>query len=315
MVNYLLAIGNVYVETNYLGLDTAGKDILEEGREYKSSSYEIRLGGSVVNFITQAKKLGSFVGLIGKIGIDEPGEKLLSMLNEEGVATDLIIADPGVKTSVDTGVIFEHSGENIQLISGNANQSFSIKDINFDSSIFTATKAIYFGGFFKQTLLLPSYIEIFQNIQKMGIQLFLDSGRVPVDVTKQSIEILRTILPLTSGYFPNEDEAKDITHKSNINEAIKTISSWGVKLLVVKKGADGCTIAFDNKVDHISGYKVKAISTVGAGDAFNAGFVTSLLNGKSIKDAGIFANATAAFRVSKNRQPTSLEVEEFLKRN
>ncbi|MBI4058024.1 carbohydrate kinase family protein [Candidatus Microgenomates bacterium] len=160
----LTGIGNIYVETNYLGLRTAGKDVLEVGKEYRAGKYETRLGGSVVNFITQAKRLGINVGLIGKCGDDEMGKRLIELLETEGIATEFIIISPGVQTSVDTGIVFEHSGSNIQLVAGNANQELCREDIDLNSRYFDQVKAVYLGGFLKQESLYKDYPQLLQDM-------------------------------------------------------------------------------------------------------------------------------------------------------
>lgn len=313
--NLILAIGNIYVETNYLGLNTGGKNILEEGKEYKAEKYEVRLGGSVVNFITQIKKLGLPVGLIGKKGNDEAGEKLIYLLKKEGVSTELLNSSDNVQTSVDTGVVFEHNGNNIQLISGNANQKLSIKNIDFENPVFKSVQAIYLGGSLKQESLFPDYPEILTKFKRKGFLIFLDHGRIPVDLNNKKLNILLESLRLVDGYFPNEQEILGISNKKSVDEALEFISSMGVKLTVVKLGEKGCRIKTQKEDISVPGYKVKAVSTVGAGDSFNAAFVYKLISQGNLKYSGIFANATAAFRVSKNLQPNHVQVEEFLKIN
>jgi ribokinase len=64
----------------------------------------------------------------------------------------------------------------------------------------------------------------------------------------------------------------------------------------------------------ILGYPVKVVSTVGAGDCFNAAFIMQLPNG-SVEDAARYAVAASALRVSENHQPSHDEILAFMKKD
>ncbi len=304
----VVGIGNIYVETNYLGLVT-NSPTLETGKEYRAREWEVRLGGSVANCVVQMNKLGVSVGLIGKVGEDEAGTKLLNLLKAANIATDLIAIskDPKTQTSIDTGLVFEN-GQNIQIVGGNANQLLSLSDINLDNPFFNTVGAVYLGGFLKQTSLYKDYPVLLQKLKEKGIQLFFDHGRIPVNVTEEQLSILKKCLSFIDGYFPNEEELLGVTGTKDLSEALDSALKMGVQLIAVKKGAHGCRIKSQTEDITIPGRDVKAVSTVGAGDAFNGGFISQYLNGKSLKESGDFANVTAALRVSTNRNPLLQEV-------
>lgn len=312
--NVIVGIGNVYVETNYLGLMTGNSHTLEVGKEYRSPKWETRLGGSVVNFVVQAKRLGMKVGLIGKVGKDEAGYKLLSLLKERDIASDLIAMsdNPLIQTSVDTGLVFEDA-QNIQVVAGNANQSLSREDIDLNNHFFDTVSVVYLGGFLKQTGLYKDYPELLKKLTNRGIRIFFDHGRIPVDITHNQIKVLKESMRYIEGYFPNGDELTGITGEQDISKALDLALQMGPKFVVVKLGKNGCRIKTKSEDVIIPSPTVKAISTVGAGDAFNAGFITQYLSNNSLKDAGKVACATAAIRVSKNTNPTRKEIEDFLK--
>lgn len=90
--------------------------------------------------------------------------------------------------------------------------------------------------------------------------------------------------------------------------------------MVVKRGADGSTAFLDNgEVIKAGIVPAKLKKTFGAGDAFAAGFLTSLLKGNDIKTSLIKGSATASIVISKTdcteAMPTTDELEDYLKIN
>ena len=78
-------------------------------------------------------------------------------------------------------------------------------------------------------------------------------------------------------------------------------------------------MASEEKRKLIPAFKVNAIDTTGAGDAFNGGLVTALAEGKDLFEAARFANALAALSVQKigttPSMPIRSEIEAFLENN
>lgn len=310
----LLAIGNMYVETNYLGLETGLTDTLVVDREYRSESYEIRPGGSAVNFAIQAAMFGFRVGLIGKIGADENGQRLKSLLAERNIATDLIVTDGNVQTGIDSGLVFTHSGKNIQVVSGNANLMMTIDDINLEHHLFSQAKAVYLGGFLKQEHLYPYYPELVKKLRDNNLAVFFDHGRIPVNVPEEMLNVLFDTLPYVTGYLPNRAELTTVIQNLSVDHALEKAAGSGPEIVAVKLDRDGAKARDSNGNKYsTSGYDIKPLNVVGAGDVFNAGFVTSYLSGTKTEEALEFANASAAFKINKNRHPSTNEVKDFIR--
>lgn len=90
-------------------------------------------------------------------------------------------------------------------------------------------------------------------------------------------------------------------------------------VMVVKRGAIGCTIIDGRIPDHIDdaltvlGEKIEVLNVLGAGDAFAAGFLAGLLQGKNYADSAKIANACGAIVVSRHgcapAMPTPAELD------
>jgi fructokinase/2-dehydro-3-deoxygluconokinase len=87
------------------------------------------------------------------------------------------------------------------------------------------------------------------------------------------------------------------------------------RLVVGRLGAEGA-IAHDGFQEvRMAGYQIEVVDTVGAGDAFDAGFIASRLSGSELEESLAFANAVAALGISQpgaRTTPTAPEVLAFL---
>jgi fructokinase len=77
------------------------------------------------------------------------------------------------------------------------------------------------------------------------------------------------------------------------------IETFGVAVVLVTLGADGCLVATPSAVTRLEGYRVKVVDTIGAGDAFSAGFLSAWLRGKSPLDAAAIGNALGAYTATQ----------------
>ena len=121
---------------------------------------------------------------------------------------------------------------------------------------------------------------------------------------------------------PNEVEAEILTGipvdgKENADKAADWFFEKGVKNVLITLGGRGVYIATKEKRGIIPAYKVEAVDTTGAGDAFNGGLVAALAEGKDLWEAAVFANALAAVSVQRigttPAMPTREEIDSFLK--
>ena len=67
---------------------------------------------------------------------------------------------------------------------------------------------------------------------------------------------------------------------------------------MVTRGADGCSVyTTDGRID-VAGFPAEEIDPTGAGDCFDAGFITALLEGKTVAEAAQLGNACGALTVN-----------------
>ena len=308
----IIGIGNIYLETDFLGVNSGEQDSLEPNKSYSSTSYETYVGGSTTNFIKQLKKLGRNVGLIARIGKDETGKEVKRLLEADGITVEYLVESEEVQTSIVVGIVLSHNGEHIPVIGGDANQNLRFSDIDFGLSLFNEASAVYLSGYFKQEKLWRDYPTLFSQLKDKGIKVFVDPQRLYPDTQDEQLEVFRASLRYVEGLFLNEQEIKGITKEDDQREALEKLSADGPKFIALKLGERGCVVCSDGNYYESEGISVSVVSTVGAGDSFNAGFITQYLLGKSLEGCAHFANATAALKVSQIKMPTREDVLKFM---
>ncbi len=116
---------------------------------------------------------------------------------------------------------------------------------------------------------------------------------------------------------PNQFELETIVGKINSEEEIvtaarKLIAEYGVKIVLVSRGADGAVIVSENEYYSHPALKVPVKSTSGAGDSMVAGAILALTKGLGLKDVLKYAVTTAAGAISQEGT-TFCGIEEFEK--
>ena len=139
----------------------------------------------------------------------------------------------------------------------------------------------------------------------------------PAPVQPVSDRVLANVELIT----PNEVEAQILTgipidSKAHADEAADWFFARGVKKVLITLGERGVYIAEKERREILPAYRVKAVDTTGAGDAFNGGLVAALAEGKDLWESARFANALAALSVQRlgttPAMPSREEIDKFL---
>jgi len=304
----LLTVGNIYIDHNIFGVNAGDVFRLESGKDYFAGSSERVLGGSAVNAAMQVKRLGIDVGFVGKTGTDEGAKEVRALLDAQGIISDLVGEDATQATSMAVNLI-DKNGEFIGVHYGEASKTLAAEDVAVDHALFERCSAIYFGGTAKQPVLFKQCAELFETLHSRGIKIFYDPNRFPAQEVLTDRSLLSGQLPFVEGYFPNEEELLQAADKTEIDDALEQVLDSGVTFVALKLGAKGCRVKTKDDDFTVPGKSVEAITTVGAGDCFNATFIAYYLKGSELKECAERATAAAAIKVSQNIWPDQTAIE------
>ena len=271
-------------------------------------------GGCAANTAVALTKLGMRVGVVGKVGNDPFGKFVINDLTNKSIEISQI-SESQTKETSKTIIIPTHNEDRRYLHLFGANQDFGIEDINME--YLANVRSIYVGGY----LCMPKFdsnalSSIFRFAKKRGIMTVLDviTPR-PGDYLKH----FENVLPYVDAFIPNDDEALIITGEKDPGRQADVLLDLGAEVVVITMGS-GCTLLkTKNLLIKSKCYDVDFVDASGAGDAFDAGFITAVLEGKPLDIALKTASAMGASCVRKLGCSDGLftreELETFIQNN
>ncbi len=254
-------------------------------------------GGAPMNVALHLNRVGQQAAVASKIGNDEQGKKLLNFLKTSGLKTDLVQVDDSWPTS-----------EVLVHLDANNNATYEIcepvawDNITLTESLSKTAKEsgliIYGSLASRNTETRNTVLNLLENDALKLIDVNL---RKPYDTS----EIVEMLIRKSDVVKLNDDELRVFGQWNEIQlQDEKSLIKWfadkyNSKMVIVTKGDKGAILFADGEFFEHPGFKVNAVDTVGAGDAFLAGLIAALYEGKTNEKALEFACATGSFVASK----------------
>lgn len=279
------------------------------GETVKGSIFKMGAGGKGFNQGVAAHKAGADVMMVTKLGTDTFANVALDAMNELKMNSERVFRTDTTETGCALIMVDENSSQNEIVVILGACNTISDAEVESISDLLGSSEYLL-----TQLETNISAVERVVDIAyEKGVKIILNTAPVQ--------PISNNILSKVDLITPNEVEAEILTGiqvdgKENADKAADWFFEKGVKNVVITLGGRGVYIATSQKRGIIPAYKVKAIDTTGAGDAFNGGLVAALAEGKDLWEAAAFANALAALSVQKigttPAMPNRLEVDTFI---
>jgi ribokinase len=287
-----------------------GKELFGSGEEFQSLLNPLnRLGtlksrsggGSAANTIAALARMGLSAKFIGKVGEDVEGDFLLESLKP--AQTDLICR--GGKSGVCLVVLDRHQ-DRFLFVSGNANSTLRFDEIKLgelkDTSWIHLSSFIGEPPFEAQTALL--------NWIDASMRVSLDPGEI---YASKGFDKIRPLIERSTILFLTEKEIKMLTHR-DLFDGAKSLMEMGPSILVCKRGRQGSHVFSEGEDFEVPAIQVEAVDNTGAGDVYNAGFLTGIILGKSLGECALFATKVAAKSVmgyGRDCYPTKEDLKNF----
>ena len=265
-----------------------------EGGEAHAEQADFRMGGSGCITAIYLQLLRHPTVLAANMGADVFSQFAGEYLIVSGLDVSLIQNLPGEQTGFFM-ILVTPGGQRTMF--GNRGANAVALDMDKVLSRLSEFSHLHVSGY---SLLGNDQYEVVSQVmaraKSFGITVSLDPG---VCTSEQAGEKVLGLLKYVDYFLPSQDELASLVRDMEFEEKIKTLLELGCKAVVLKQGKSGgkyfetgfmAIAPAENDPDK------KIVDTTGAGDCFNAGFLSGILNGKSPEEAIGLANA-AAFRM------------------
>ena len=135
-------------------------------------------------------------------------------------------------------------------------------------------------------------------------------------IASLGLEYSKDIITNIHTVILNRKEIQQLVKNTSIEKGVNILLDMGVMNVVLTLGKDGAIIYTKDRKIKVPAFKVDAVDTTGAGDAFSAGLIYSFIHKYSLEKGLIFASACAALSTTKTGAreglPTLEEIRKFL---
>ena len=280
----LVAFGEVALDVMLLGVDRFPRRWSDLGRMKRGGIFPAGSAGYVAQCFS---KLGGRAAVVGRIGSDSVGRFVVEGFQQCGVYTQHLVIDKHAETEVSTVVMYV-----------DGNKSSVVSDIlplnlrQLSRKPLTGAGAFHVGGY----LLYPELwrkrvLPWFNFAKREGALISVDPQ---MSATGEWSEPFNGILEHVDLLLLDEEEAKKISRRKRVIDAIEALLKAGSRVVAVKAGRKGCIVGGDGRIRTIRPYETRPICTIGAGDAFDAAFIYGSLRAWNLSKIGQFANVVAA---------------------
>ena len=263
---------------------------LEFEKEKLAKGMKLVLGGSSSIFAFNLARLGAKVGFVGVVGDEFFGKFIEERLQWAGVDVQTL------RKRRDTGtgltIWFQKGSKRAGVTYTGSIAMLRARDVSENS--LRKARHLHVGAYFLLRDLHPGAAALFRKAQKLGLTTSLDCNYDPAETWDARI---RSVLPFTDVFFPNEIEALRLTRCRNVERAAWELAKLA-RITVVKLGARGALVCAEGKQFRVPPVKTKVVDTTGAGDSFDAGFLARFLKGGSIEESARAGAAAGARAVS-----------------
>lgn len=277
--------------------EALGLFLAADGRPLaRARTFERQVAGAELNVAVGLARLGHTVGWFGRIGEDSAGQVVLDTLHAEGVDTSRVTTD----ASRATGLLVRdrHAERRVRVDyhrSGSAASALTVADV--DEAYVTGARLVHATGITAalSVTALAATRAAMSAARAAGITTSLDPNvRLKLWDAATARRALTDLSGLADVILTSVDEASLLTGLEDRAATVAWFRDRGARVIVLKDGANGAW-GCDQHGDALAAAPpVAVVDPVGAGDAFDAGFMSGWLRGEDLERCLVFGAAAGA---------------------
>lgn len=300
----VICVGNAKIDTfltlreanNHLRFSEETNELcIKFGEKISVDKSEILLGGNAANVAVGASRLGLKAALVAEIGKDEFAQKIINTLKLENVDTSKVSQTEGQQSSFSVILNFK-SERTIFSEHVRRDHNFNFENISAKYAYLTSIGDVW----------EKAYEKAIEFVKKTNCSLIFNPGTLQIAAGAQN---LANVLSIANIIIVNKEEGQALLKNNNLNmeDLLLGLQKLGPKVVVVTDGKNG-SYAIDQKGEFFKQEIAEAqvVEKTGAGDAYSSGFLSALINGKTIANAMEWGTKNSASVIGKVGAQTGL---------
>lgn len=259
-------------------------------------------GGKGANQAVAAARLESRVAMIGRVGDDEHGRRLIEMLEAEQVDVSAVVIDAAMTTGMAV-IIVDVAGENSIVVSPGANRFVDAEQVRTHAGMLASARVVL------------AQLEI--PVETVAEAASVASGMILLNPAPAQT-LPGDLLAGVDVLIPNRSELAGLTGKEEPTDWDEVVDLArmveGPGAVVVTLGAEGAMVVEGDEATHIPSPKVEAVDTTGAGDAFCGALAHALAGGAPLTEAARWGVTAGAIATTRRGAQTALPTLSELRR-
>lgn len=251
-----------------------------------------KIGGAPLNVALRMNSLGASTAMISRVGNDEDGNDILSFFKKENLSSDSIQVGEDYKTGVVNVMINEKGNASYDIMYPSSWDKIGLTEEMLQKV--SESDVFIFGSLICRDEVSRSTLHAL--LDKAVYKVMDANLRAPY----YTMEVLIELMSRADFIKLNDEELWEISRKlespyNSFEQNIRFIAEkTNTKQVCVTKGAFGAVLYYNDKFYYNSGYFIKVVDTVGAGDSFLGSLIVRLLKGKSPQKSLNYACAVGA---------------------
>jgi sugar/nucleoside kinase (ribokinase family) len=281
------------------------QDFPAPGTKVHASEFIVIGGGCAANAAVSIARLGGRAAFAGPIGgrDDDASNRIVTDLEGEGIDCSGAVRVDGGTASVSL-ILLDAEGEKTIA---------TRRGVNLDevlpadaAKLVAKADAVLIDNRFPEFVTAVCHAA---QARKIPVVIDLDLATRPDD----------PLLALGTHVVASSEALRATTGEADYGAGLNRLAKHLKSFLAVTDGPQGVYWLEQSALKHLPAFKVAAIDSLGAGDAFHGAFTLALAEGRALPDILRFASATAALKCTKfggaSAAPKRAAVVEFLKKN
>ncbi len=295
----IVSLGELLIDFTESGVSPAGQRLFEQNA-----------GGAVANLVAAASQCSAKTALLAKVGADMHGRFLKQALVGAGVDTSGVIESEDVFTTL-AFVALAANGERTFSFARKPGADTCYRADELPRELLQNTKIFHTGSLsLTAEPVRSATYEAIDIARKAGAVITYDPNyRASLWNGKdEAVRFMRSLIATADIMKVSDEELPLLTGETRPEAAADVLADQGVRIVAVTLGKDGAYVRVGRDGRYVPGFRVKAVDTTGAGDAFFGGFLSRFIaSGKSLKEVSLddcadfarFGNATASLCVER----------------